>query len=715
MAELNGKHIIRSLQKRWIATTIFSGFLSALGISISIFAAVHAITGLSAWWSIPFFLIIFLFLLIIQRSWKISETDVSQFLDQTFPQLEESCSLLLKPYESLNLLEKLQVKRTEDALMNTPKPEQLNRKLIRAAGILLASGIFYFILNAISWPSNQNPSSAHPSSVTAPVLIPEKLLPQISGLAIKIKPPAYTAKAEREQGVFNLEVEEGSAIDWRIKTTIPVAAVQFIFNDTLSLPLHALDNSHTQWAAGRLITSPGFYQVKIGDTLSELYKIEMIRDQPPVIHIQAPKQYTTIDFGEPREVQASVDLSDDYGINDAYIMATIANGSGEAVKFKEQKIAFPGFRAGDRKYQLQKIFELAGMGMKPGDELYFYVNATDNHRQEARSDVYIISIPDTAQLMSLEGLTLGISLKPEYFRSERQIIIETEQLIGDKSAMNEVAFKNKSNDLGIDQKLLRLRYGKFLGEESESNIPGADEDDQKELSDPKNFGNAATVLDKFTDKHDNAEDASFFEPEIKKQLKATLTEMWNAELQLRTFKPQDALPYEYKALRLLKDLQQRSRAYVAKASFRSAALKPEKRLTGDQSKISQPVMQRDFSQTADPVTVMRSALGILEQLKTRDSITGSDVETIARAARQLNNKAAAEPSVYLASAQAIRKILAALHDGKIADAGDILLAENGMQRVLPIPGQLPAAAKNGTGTTLSRQYFVNLNKADRKP
>jgi hypothetical protein len=40
-------------------------------------------------------------------------------------------------------------------------------------------------------------------------------------------------------------------------------------------------------------------------------------------------------------------------------------------------------------------------------------------------------------------------------------------LLKDKDSISVEKFNNRSNDLGIDQKLLRLRYGKFLGEEGE--------------------------------------------------------------------------------------------------------------------------------------------------------------------------------------------------------------------------------------------------------
>jgi hypothetical protein len=715
MAELNGKHIIRALQKKWILTIILSNILWALGISILLSTFLYKIIGLSPWWVILFFIVIFLSLFISYHAWKIKEGDVSQFLNQTYPQVEESCDLILKPYESLNLLEKLQVRKTGAALSNIPKPALLKKKFTSAILLFSFAIILCLILINIPYHFTQNASTAHPGSQNNPAALPAaKMLPQISLVSIKIKPPIYTAKEVREQDKFNVEAEEGSMIDWQIKTTLPVSSMQFIFNDTMSLSLHPTDDSHTLWVAAKSVTSPGFYQVKIGNELSELYKIEMIKDQPPLVHIQTPKQYTTIDFGEPQKVEASVDVSDDYGIHDAYIIATIANGSGEAVKFKEQKINFPGFNPGYRKYQLQKNLQLNELGMQPGDELYFYVSAIDNHNQETRSDVYIVTIQDTAQLMSMNELTFGINIKPEYFRSERQIIIETEQLIKDKNTITEEAFKNKSNDLGIDQKLLRLRYGKFLGEEAESNIPGSAQDPNNELSDPKNFGNAEKVLDQFTDKHDNSEDASFFEPEVKKQLKATLNEMWNAELQLRTFKPVDALPYEYKALRLLKDLQQKSRAYVAKTSFKSATLKPEKRLTGDLSKIAELITQQDFTLITAPADAMRDALGILEQLKTGENPQPVSIKVLDQASLQLSNKASAEPAVYLTSFQAFRKILAALHDNKNVAASDIALAENGFHRMMTTPAQLPGAEKNNAGLHLSQQYFMNLTRSNQQ-
>jgi hypothetical protein len=48
-------------------------------------------------------------------------------------------------------------------------------------------------------------------------------------------------------------------------------------------------------------------------------------------------------------------ITDDYGISDAYMVATVAKGLGEAVKFREEKMAFSTrFRHIRKRQGLQK-------------------------------------------------------------------------------------------------------------------------------------------------------------------------------------------------------------------------------------------------------------------------------------------------------------------------------------------------------------------------
>jgi hypothetical protein len=354
---------------------------------------------------------------------------------------------------------------------------------------------------------------------------------------------------------------------------------------------------------------------------------------------------------------------------------------------------------------VQKLINLPALNMEPGDELYFYVQAQDTHQQQSRTDVFTVAIQDTAELLSMDGVLSGSNLKPEFFRSERQIIIDAEKLIKDKDTIGIQKFNARSNDLGIDQKLLRLRYGKFLGEEDET-VEGPKGGD--ELSSPEDFSNGAKILKEYTDDHDKAEDAQFLEPAIKAQLKATLTEMWKAELQLRLYKPQAALPFAYKALRLLKDLQQKSRSFVAKTSYNPPPLKPEKRLSGELDKIIQPVNKQDIKAPADNQAVLKNAIGVLENLKLKPVLNATDNRTLQLANQRLSEIASAQPGTYLPALSAMRRILSA----QKINVSDINMVERAIQKTLVSIKNMPKSDEANADMGLSGRYFKNLKQAN---
>jgi hypothetical protein len=705
MNESSGKSMIKRLQKKWNQQRVVAYLIQSFSI-VFVVSAIAIRLFDAGFLVVPAICITLLTVSFLWFVKEFSEQDVVRFLNEAFPDLEESSHILLKPYDSLNMLEKLQAARVERKLIHTfPTPEVVKKK-IKTASILLAAAILVSIV-FLSIPSESWQKTSKAGAM-GNVIIPgrhEAKLPEVKDANIQIVPPAYTRKSSREQDRFNVVAEQDATITWNITTTIQVKEVQIIFNDKIVLHLQPTDKSFTRWSGRRQIKSAGFYQVNIASSLSELYQLEMIKDQPPVIIVQSPKPNTVIAYGQPQKVSINVSLADDYGIENTFINATTASGSGEAVKFKEQQILFSNFSAGNRQYQLQKQLDLAALGMQPGDELYFYIHALDNYHQEKRSDVYIVRMEDTTQLMSMEGLLNGVDLKPEFFRSQRQIIIETEQLLKSRDTISVENFNKKSSDLGVDQKLLRLRYGKFLGEESETEIGGDHDHDEPGHSDAAGVGNAEKILDQYSHKHDIAEDATFFDTNTKKQLLATLSEMWKAELQLRTLKPNAALPFEYKALRLLKDLQQQTRAYVGKTGSKTTPLKPEIRLTGDLAKVIQPVVEQNFEQKADAVTTLRKALGIVELARSKDALQRNAVEILEQASMLLSQKAASEPLNYLVSLEALRRILK-----KNYNANDVNLAGSAFQKMIRSVSAIPQQSKASPDINLSQRYFLNLNR-----
>lgn len=698
----SAKHKIVIWRQQWHQQSGLTRLLYAIARGCAFASIASILLPFNVWLMAAFLTVIIATIVLVKQRWQVSNTTVTNYLNQEYAALEDSSALLLKDSDALNILEQLQVQKISKQIETLDVKSPYSKALYRTGVIALVALIVTFGLSKIAKQSYRNIGAIN----LQPSAKIEVILPTIDKFTVNIQPPSYTNLPIRKQGSFNMQVPVGSKALWQITTNIKVASITITFNDSLMVLMQPSDASHTAWQLAKTITQSGFYQLNIDGKLSDLYQIETIKDALPIIAVSSPKPNTIIDFGQPTKVPLNLTITDDYGIEDAFVNATIASGSGEGVKFKEQKIAFAtSFKTGQSQYNIGQILDLKKLAMQPGDELYFYIKAIDNNQQESRSDIFIVTLPDTTQLMSLEGVANNVNFKPEFFRSERQIIIDAEQLLRDKDTISLESFKNRSNNLGVDQKLLRLRYGKYLGEEDESNQGIED----VEGLDTAEFGDGAAMMDAITDKHDNAEDATFLDADTKKRLKAVLNEMWSAELQLRIFKPQDALPFAYKALRLLKDLQQSSRVYVAKTSLKTTPLKPEKRLTADLSKIVPANTQQQVVIATSNNTILQIALTVLETMKANERVANASV--LSQALPIISSKASVEPATYLPALTALKQLLLQqqLAIGSVNKA-DIIVVQKAMQKILAAPITTPQQQKAMPSKTLSTEYFNQLYK-----
>ena len=665
----------------------------------------------------------------IYGAWRwngICRTDLKQVarhLNRRYPPLEDSTALLLRTPNELNLLERLQQQKVATALQQL-HPEKETVFTLRGTatsialglGLVLSAGILYL-------PAAPMLAPVAPKEIQ--VDFPEALATAtdtatvIEKIEITITPPAYTGKAAYPAESPNLRVEEGATVSWRIRTSEPARALQLVLNEAAPV---TFAGKAAIYDLARSVTAPTLYHLRLNGQKSEFYTIEVIPDEPPVIRVQQPKQYTEILFGEPQRVRLQALLSDDYGIRDANLIATVARGSGEAVKFREEKISL-GLRGTRRSFDINKTLDLQQLGMTYGDELYFYVQAWDNHRGYSRSETYFVQIEDTALVEAAFDMTAGVNPVPEYFRSQRQIIIDTEKLLKEQKSIPRTAFEERSNNIGIDQKLLRLRYGKFLGEESESGIgpgggiPEGEEDhaeaqhsagDGHDHPELENQNDAAALLDPYLHKHDQEGAATLFEPAVKAKLKGALAQMWEAELRLRTHKPKEALPYEYKALRMLKEVQQSTRAYVAKTGFEPPPLKePELRLSGELDKIT-PLSETQTIKTETKRPYTRAALAWLESYRLRGTYKPADAQVLEQAGQELAQQASLGPGSFLRALQDLRTIISNIKSGEDICAPCLQTVERAWAALLPPVEQTPQQ-QTARRSPLSREYLKQLN------
>ncbi len=720
MSVYAGKNWLENLRQRWILSAALKTLVYALVISCVVEAIVRYLLDVRYLSFLITLIVSTVIQALLKHYWTLGLSQVSSYADRKFPELEDSSGLLIVPEETLSPLQHIQRTKIDKVLSAQKVPMEPFYQL-RLPTVLLLFSLAGLYFSAGLKKQSVAGITQSSDATTHSVRVKEQIPAQMKGYALTISPPAYTGRKQRNQEQFTLRVESGSVVTWRLSTSIPVQNLSLIWNDKEQLRLRKIDADGTTWAMSKILDKPGFYQVVLDGKKSDFYQVDIIPDQPVGINILTPAQHSTIDFGQPHQVNLKMMMTDDYGIKDAVIHATTASGKGEAVSFKSHKIKFNVNFNNQRTMNIHQQLRLDEMGMKAGDELYFYINATDNHGQQSRSDMYFVSIQDTAALMSLAGIDNGVNLVPEYFRSQRQIIIDTEKLLRERSSISDADFKKRSNDLGIDQKMLRLRYGKFLGEEEETNIGGGaeahdehhDEDGHGHSEGEKApaYGDVQGLMDQYAHKHDQAEDATFFEPALKTQLKATLNEMWSAELKLRVYEPVKALPFEYKALRLLKDLQQKSRAYVAKTVVKTTPLKAEKRLSGELAEIAQPLAVNKAADGEEKLKTLKAALSIIENRKLKVSGDPAEMNTL-RAAEQLLLKAASTaPSKYLPSLAAMKRSIS-LWTSRESIVSELGTSQKGVRALIGNIEPRPYRSQ-GSVNDLSAAYFNQLNRTKR--
>ena len=616
------------------------------------------------------------------RLHKTTEQSIAAFLNKQLVQVNASADLMLIPDQSLSPLEKLQQIRTFNNIKSLDGNVNFPNR-IRAFSWLGAAGLVFFLiirLSEFSITPTGNFKGSSESSDHEKVSV--KILPaEITRTTISVSPPAYTKIKMYSSTDLNLVVQENSNVTWTLEFTEEVKNAALVNASRDTIQFKRINNS---WQLTTILDRNGFYQLVWNDGIlhtSDYYKITIINDQSPVIKLENLNQFTQVNYNERHSIEANPKLSDDYGLTDAYIIATVSKGSGESVKFREEKIRFstPSEISG-KQVTAKQILDLKKLGLEPGDELYFYVEAFDSRMPKAnrsRTETYFISIPDTAQdVMTADG-GLGVDLMPEYFRSQRQIIIDTEKLIRERKGITKSEFNSRSNELGYDQKVLRLRYGQFMGEEADSGIAPEQHEDEEHDEDEKpedmikefghqhdtenehnlveekdqakkdvDGGKKENLLEDFIHQHDNEESATFFFQSLKLKLKAALAQMWDAELYLRLYEPEKSLPYQYTALRLLKEISNDSRIYVHRTGFEPPPIKEEKRLSADLTEIFNATRNYDVL-IKEHFPEISEALRVTEKLLTQQEpmLTQTDKHILLQSGNELARAALENPEL----------------------------------------------------------------------
>lgn len=533
---------------------------------------------------------------------RIRANTIAEHLNRLCPSLEESAGLWLRDAGDLALPERLQLERLNRSWDSLPRPRPGSPDLRRLLPASIALVLAMVFAGAVVRRSTPLRPSLPPIAQTSPSLGSDRSL----GLSafIEIHPPSYLGQSSRRVDSLSAEVEEGSEVVWNFVAASHVAGIELSGHGT-NASFSTQPRGEGRFQIRRVVADSWAYQVSVqpsdGPAILRpgMHLLQVRRDTPPRLTWRLPSlSRTSI---APTQglgaVRIEVMASDDHAVAEVRLVLTVAKGSGEGLKFREQSEVLQGSpQPGSSNAVYGRTLDPTALGMEPGDELYVHAVAVDTRRptpNESRTETRCVALMGPTTTASEPAVMLsGVRPIPQYFRSQRQLILDTEQLLAEQPRLSESQFRARSENIGIDQKLLRLRYGQFLGEEFEPTSAGAaneavamewaatlrnpsgqDTDRSAAIGRAVEATHAhgpdpAQQVRPFTARemmasvahlHDSPEAATFYDERLKAALRTVLAAMWDAEGHLRTAQPAAALPAEHRALAILKEIQQADR------------------------------------------------------------------------------------------------------------------------------------------------------------
>jgi hypothetical protein len=694
--------IVTRLRRRWLLQKL--AYTLLIGVYLGL--AAYWMTEWVVWPLAAVTLMIGFAALVFSRSSQyldITANKVLLHLNRKFSECEESAELILLPSRSLTTLQQLQKTRIQpqlDTLLSTDLGSHLPRYSCKSALLLSALAVLIFtLIEVLPLDLLRKVETANTPLINkAPK---QSKLIRLETKSMTVTPPSYTGLAAWQTTDLNLELIAGSIVTWQLQL-IGIDNVNQQNDVSIMLPdkqsISLIEQTANHYQARATLNQSGVYYIAVNNImLGDIHTLAVTADTKPTIRFIAPTEtITKLAKNAIPKVQATISVEDDYGIGRVEILASIASGSGEAVKFRDQTFLFDSESMIEDKAHFFKSWDLVELGMQPGDELYFSIKAWDNRQptaQQSRSASKIIRwLEDEQQGVLSDGVLMDFM--PEYFKSQRQIIIETKELIADKNTLSVAQFDRTSRDLGAAQSFLKQKYGQFLGDEFDSGTlhsmeagPEIEHDDHDEHDEHANeasqtqqasaheHDNAkqapegadksgySQIIEQFGHAHGEADDGNFIKkgiPSPKLLMKRAIANMWQAELHLQLSEPELALPFETQALAFLNRAKQADRIYVKRLGFEPPPVSEKRRYQGDLSDILS--YQRDEKTSADNGPT--KAMAILANMLTNHSkqlnglpLTGEQKNTLEHVKAYFSAQLTANPKdiTFIATLEKIQQ------------------------------------------------------------
>ena len=225
--------------------------------------------------------------------------------------------------------------------------------------------------------------------------------PVINSLRLRLVYPSYTGleqTIQEENG--HVEALKGTTVYWSAQASAPLSKANLIFGKDLVKCRISKDQISCSFIVDR--DTDYFSRIidlsEISNIIPVIYSIRLLDDAKPKVDFIKPGR--NIDIPDDMKVMTEIHASDDIRIHSlkfAYYIVRPYSGVTEQTNFSEISIS------PDRDITAKYEFLLNGLGLSPGDTVYYIARVDDGYpfdnSHKISSDVYSIKFPSMSDLL----------------------------------------------------------------------------------------------------------------------------------------------------------------------------------------------------------------------------------------------------------------------------------------------------------------------------
>ncbi|TDI48334.1 MAG: DUF4175 family protein [Acidobacteria bacterium] len=342
-------------------------------------------------------------------------------------------------------------------------------------------------------------------------------LPYVRRIDLEYEFPSYTGLSpQRVEDGGDIAALRGTKVHLSIHPTVRVAGGVLAVEDKDPVPLQLGPDGNLSVTLE--LVEDGFYRIDLesfDETLqpaSPDYAIELLSDQPPSVTIVKPGRDSKVNPIE--EVFTEIKGEDDYGLRRLELVFSVNGGEEQIVVLYDGR--------GKKEMIAGYTFFLEDYELQPGDFISYYARAKDvGGTQVAMTDIYFIEArPFDRQYRQAQGGMQGGGgggMEGTLSLRQREIVAATFKLIRDKAKYKKRDWEENLTTIALMEGRLRDQVTNLL----------------------RRMGNRGIT----------AVDSDFVT--ISESLKKAIDEMGLAEESLTVKDPDEAMPFEQRALQHL--------------------------------------------------------------------------------------------------------------------------------------------------------------------